>query len=174
MDHPSTSPGPKPRPTRLSSTPKVVACGIPWNYYKKCSRPANFRSNGKCRVSGFSLTTNNELIQTRQLNQCSPLYNLQCCPEHHGGRVYCYVSSNFLHHSYEGSFSSATKLIVGNTIAHSTICEDNKGCVELANAPKLHPRTKHISLKYHHFHSHVATGSIKIQWIDTTHQLAWL
>ena len=28
--------------------------------------------------------------------------------------------------------SLATKLIVGSTIAHSTIFEDNKGCVELA------------------------------------------
>ncbi|MFN9957182.1 MAG: hypothetical protein ACK55I_29105, partial [bacterium] len=31
--------------------------------------------------------------------------------------------------------SKATKLIVGSTIAHSTIFEDNKGCVELAAAP---------------------------------------
>jgi hypothetical protein len=69
-------------------------------------------------------------------------------------------------------FSQATKLIVSNTITYSTIFEDNQGCVELANAPKLRPRTKHIGLKYHHFHSHVAQGDIKILWIDTKHQLA--
>ncbi len=69
-------------------------------------------------------------------------------------------------------FSKATQLIVGDTITHSTIFEDNKGCVELASAPKLCPRTKHIGLKYHHFRSHVASGAIKIQWIDTTNQLA--
>jgi hypothetical protein len=69
-------------------------------------------------------------------------------------------------------FSRATKLIVGNTITHSTIFKHNKGCVELANAPKLRPRTKHIGLKYHHFRSHVARGDIKIQWIDTKNQLA--
>lgn len=69
-------------------------------------------------------------------------------------------------------FSSTTKLIVGNTIMHSTIFEDNKWCVELANAPKLRPRTKHIGLKYHHFHSHVSNGHICIQWIDSKHQLA--
>lgn len=68
--------------------------------------------------------------------------------------------------------SQATKLIVGNTITHSTIFEDNRGCVDLANAPKLCPRTKHIGLKYHHFRSHVASGALKIQWIDTKHQLA--
>jgi hypothetical protein len=69
-------------------------------------------------------------------------------------------------------FSKVTKLIVGDTVAHSTIYEDNRGCVELANAPKLRPRTKHIGIKYHHFRSHVASGAIKIQWIDSKHQLA--
>jgi len=68
--------------------------------------------------------------------------------------------------------SAATKLIVGSTIAHSTIFEDNKGCVELATAPRMHPRTHHIALKYHHFRSHVEQGHLKIQWIDTKHQLA--
>jgi hypothetical protein len=68
--------------------------------------------------------------------------------------------------------SQATKLIVGDTITHSTIFEDNQGCVELANAPKLRPCTKHLGLKYHHFRSHVARGDIKIIWIDTKHQLA--
>ena len=65
-----------------------------------------------------------------------------------------------------------TKLTFGDTIIHSTVFEDNKGCVELANAPKMRPRTKHIALKYHHFRSHVASGDVKIKWIDTKHQLA--
>jgi len=46
---------------------------------------------------------------------------------------------NLLH-----EFASVTKLIVGQTITHSTIFEDNKGCVELANAPRLCPHTHHI------------------------------
>jgi len=68
--------------------------------------------------------------------------------------------------------STITKFIAGNTIAHSTILEDNKGCVDLAVAHKLHPQTKHIALKYHHFCCHVASGAIRVQWIDTKHQLA--
>lgn len=68
--------------------------------------------------------------------------------------------------------SITTKLIVGTTTAHSTIFEDNKGCVELAIAPRMRPRTRHIALKYHHFRSHVEMGHLKIQWIDTKHQLA--
>jgi hypothetical protein len=35
-------------------------------------------------------------------------------------------------------FASIARLIVGKTITHSTIFEDNKGCVELADAPHLH------------------------------------
>jgi hypothetical protein len=69
-------------------------------------------------------------------------------------------------------FASVTKLIVGNTIAHSTIFEDNKGCIELSNTPCLCPRTRHISIKYHHFRHYVSSGAIKVQWIDTKHQLA--
>jgi hypothetical protein len=68
--------------------------------------------------------------------------------------------------------SATTKLSVGSTIAHSTVFEDNKGCVELATAPKMRPFTRHIALKYHHFRSHVENGNISISWIDTKHQLA--
>jgi len=74
-------------------------------------------------------------------------------------------------HDLLHELASTTKLIVGDTVTHSTIFEDNRGCVDLANAPKLHPRTKHIGVKYHHFRSHVANSHIKIQWIDTKHQL---
>jgi hypothetical protein len=69
-------------------------------------------------------------------------------------------------------FSKVTKLIVGNTLAHSTIFEDNKGCVDLASAHKSCPRTNRIGLKYHHFHAHVANGSIKIKWIYLKNQPA--
>jgi hypothetical protein len=68
--------------------------------------------------------------------------------------------------------SKATKLIVGCTTAHSTLFEDNKGCIELATAPKMCPRTRHIALKYHHFRSHIENSNLQIKWIDTKHQLA--
>ncbi len=68
--------------------------------------------------------------------------------------------------------TTLTCLTFDTNTTYSTIIEDNKGCVELANAPKMRPRTKHIALKYHHFCSHVANGVIKIKWIDTKHQLA--
>jgi hypothetical protein len=66
----------------------------------------------------------------------------------------------------------STKLIVGSTVTHSMIFEDNKGCVELANAPQIRPRTRHIGLKYHHFRSHIENGKVSISWINTKHRLA--
>jgi hypothetical protein len=63
--------------------------------------------------------------------------------------------------------TTLTCLIFDGTTTYSTVFEDNKGCVELATAPKMRSRTKHIALKYHHFRSHVAPGEIKIKWIDT-------
>lgn len=55
--------------------------------------------------------------------------------------------------------------------------EDNSGAVELANVPKMRPRTKHINLVYHHFRSHVNTrsnpnGDVIIQHIETGDQIA--
>jgi hypothetical protein len=47
---------------------------------------------------------------------------------------------------------AATKLIVGSTVAHSMVFEDNKGLVESATTPKIRPQTHHIALKYYHFH----------------------
>ena len=55
---------------------------------------------------------------------------------------------------------------------HCTIFEDNKGCIDLVNIPKIRPRTKHIALKYHHFRSFVQNNTISIQYIDTTRQIA--
>jgi len=55
---------------------------------------------------------------------------------------------------------------------HCTIFEDNKGCIDLVNAPKMRPRTKHIALKYHHFRSFVRDNTISIQYVETSLQLA--
>ena len=47
------------------------------------------------------------------------------------------------------------------------VFEDNNGAIELAKAPKIRHRKKHIALKYHHFREHVRKGMIKINPIDT-------
>ena len=50
------------------------------------------------------------------------------------------------------------------------VYEDNRGALELANVPKLHPHTKHIALKYHHFRKHVRNRKVQIHPIDTREQ----
>jgi hypothetical protein len=50
--------------------------------------------------------------------------------------------------------------------------EDNSGAYELATAPKMRPRTKHINAKYHHFRSHVDRKLIQIAKVPTENQLA--
>jgi hypothetical protein len=50
--------------------------------------------------------------------------------------------------------------------------EDNSGAVELANVPKMRPRTKHINAKYHHFRQYVAKKTIQVLKISTLDQLA--
>ena len=55
---------------------------------------------------------------------------------------------------------------------HCTIFEDNKGCIDLVNSPKMRPRTKHIGLKYHHFRSFVRDKTITIRYVETSLQIA--
>ena len=55
---------------------------------------------------------------------------------------------------------------------HCTIHEDNQGCIDLVETPKMRPRTKHIALKYHHFRKHVTDGTISITYLESTKQIA--
>ena len=57
-------------------------------------------------------------------------------------------------------------------LVRCTAFEDNTGAIELAKAPKMRPRTKHINIKYHHFRDAVDRGEIHIKKIDTKDQLA--
>ncbi len=57
-------------------------------------------------------------------------------------------------------------------IVQFTVFEDNCGALELAVAPKICPRTKHISLKYHHFRSVVDSGRVAIKTRSTSDQIA--
>ena len=49
--------------------------------------------------------------------------------------------------------------------------EDNKSCIEIATNHKTRARTKHLSVRLHHFRSHVVNKTITIEHISTTNQL---
>ncbi len=52
------------------------------------------------------------------------------------------------------------------------VFEDNRSCIKVTKSPKFMHRTKHISLKYHHFRQFVSDVTIKIFPIDTHNQIA--
>ena len=51
--------------------------------------------------------------------------------------------------------------------------EDNNGALQLAKAPKILPRTKHIAVKYHFFRDKIGEEKgIVIEKVDSVDQLA--
>jgi hypothetical protein len=53
-----------------------------------------------------------------------------------------------------------------------TVFEDNPGAIEIATAPMMRPRTKHLNIKYHHFKEEVKKGIISIHYVPTYEQIA--
>ncbi len=52
------------------------------------------------------------------------------------------------------------------------VFEDNKSCIEIATNHRTRPRTKHLSVRLHHFRSHIVSKTISIDHISPKHQLA--
>ena len=50
--------------------------------------------------------------------------------------------------------------------------EDNKSCVNLATTHRTRPRTKHLSLRLHHFRSYIVNKIITVEHVSTKEQLA--
>ena len=61
---------------------------------------------------------------------------------------------------------------VGKSQVHCRIFEDNSGALEMACAPKIRPRTKHINIKYHHFLSFVTAGLLSLHAVTSEEQFA--
>jgi hypothetical protein len=57
----------------------------------------------------------------------------------------------------------------GSKLEPYIIWEDNQGCIHIANDPlQNRPRTKHISIKWHHFRDEIQKGNIKVTKIQTS------
>ena len=63
-------------------------------------------------------------------------------------------------------------LLTREPVFGCTVWEDNESCITVAKSPKFTPRTKHIAIKYHHYRRFVSDGTIIINYIDTTKQVA--
>ena len=55
---------------------------------------------------------------------------------------------------------------------HCKVFEDNAGAIEIANVPRMRPRTKHLNIKYHHFREEVNKGTVSIYHVKTEDQMA--
>jgi hypothetical protein len=64
------------------------------------------------------------------------------------------------------------KVVCFEPYVYCKVFEYNTGALELARLPKLHQRTKHMNVCYHHFGKHVQKGLIKIFPINTKDQIA--
>jgi hypothetical protein len=61
---------------------------------------------------------------------------------------------------------------ISTPFIHCKLFEDNQGAVEMAKVPKMHPRTKHLNIKYHFFRQFVQRGIIQVHHIAGTEQAA--
>ena len=52
------------------------------------------------------------------------------------------------------------------------IFEDNTGCINIANNPTNHKRSKHIDIKYHFTREQLEKGNITIKYVSTGEQQA--
>ena len=63
--------------------------------------------------------------------------------------------------------SSVFRMECDSCNSNTTTFEDNKVEIELAKEQKYRPRTKHLSIKWHHFREHIKQGTSKIVYIET-------
>ena len=57
-------------------------------------------------------------------------------------------------------------------VINCSVFEDNNGALELAQLPRMRPRTRHIATKYHFFRSYVQSGEVRVRSIHTKEQIA--
>lgn len=60
----------------------------------------------------------------------------------------------------------------GRKTKATTIFEDNQGAIALTDSPNDHPKTKHISVKYHAIRDFIEYGDITIRYLETSNMVA--
>ena len=68
--------------------------------------------------------------------------------------------------------SSMFGLSTATSTFNIKVWEDNESYIKVSKSSKFTPRTKHITIKYHHSQSFEQDGMILINFIDTTEQIA--
>ena len=63
-------------------------------------------------------------------------------------------------------------LLTRDPVFCCTVWEDNEICITVAKILEFTPSTNHIAIKYHHFRRFVSDGTIIMNSIDTTENIA--
>ena len=61
---------------------------------------------------------------------------------------------------------------ISSNLPPSIVYEDNEACIVLAQSDQHKPRTKHISIKWHHFRDQIQNGNITISKIASAENIA--
>ncbi len=78
------------------------------------------------------------------------------------------------HYSFiQLSQSQTSDVIHISNLPPSKIFKDKNACIVLATTDmQFKPRTKHISIKYHHFHNQIQNGNLEIIKVNTDENIA--
>ena len=49
---------------------------------------------------------------------------------------------------------------------------DNQGAIQLTKHPNQRQKTKHIDIRYHYIREQQKEGSVEMEYVESTHQLA--
>src|SRR5687768_8884562 len=95
-------------------------------------------------------------------------------PEHFGSGVQCSLSRTLRSHRCHQSLDRVERLCFpiqpSSPKVICTVFEDNKSCIEIATNHQTRPHTKHLSVRLHHFQSHIDCGTINIKHISSKDQ----
>ncbi len=136
------------RDSTLSRTGYVITfCGCPISWASKLQSEIALSTTESEYIALSSATR--ELLPLRRILQDIVTNSFICLPPDTTGDT---ISTS--------SFST--------TIKPSNVYEDNSACIVLATTDSnFKPRTKHISLKFHHFQDHVRNGNLRILKVNS-------
>eukprot|EP00253_Pinus_taeda_P023629 PITA_23629 len=64
--------------------------------------------------------------------------------------------------------------LFGQPLRPLVIYCDNQSCIKLTENPVFHDRSKHIGIKYHFIRDYVQKGTVKLEYIPTDEQVAYI
>jgi hypothetical protein len=135
---------------------------------------------GKLKLAAYADASYASCTETRR-SRVGGILTLGGYPIHHTTKLQQTVATSSTEAEYMGltsiikdiQFASGLLNELGYAQEETVILwEDNKGAIDLVNTTKHHERAKHIDVQHHYIREVVEKGTVKVQYIPTTEQLA--